>query len=487
MCKGLVFDKLHRLKHNHITLTGRTCRASYGILCNESYNRQRHSKISVPGQIYKNPFNRKRYATNQICWLIKRGRTILRDEPICSRFYRTILRAGIDTSAAMIPFVDTIAMSKTQPGRLPTWFYEGNADRVCNITYKLPVDQLLSSISSSPVNITANAAVKHIQQTKRRNLRWRRVLEHLEVELELRMFAESAGLRFEMWWGDSRVGETGQVPVNWVYPPICRGLDVLAVGEEDDEVVETEVVETADRDRARGLVWMERRSSDGDLETFQTDVSGPKAPGRRAWHNSPSVSLVQKKPRDSPPKHRTALREHESVRAGWREATKEFIEGGHNALRTAARAGGSDVIKELAKKGAKIDAANKEGRTALHEAAIPLDRDDALRVAGSESHMQIEELLADKTMSINVKRSNTVTCAWEVRDITRDNPEVGRFLESVLTLTAAPGYIEAAPCKHHLHKSYGSIALTLLESIIGALNSANGIYGSRRPHLLRLQ
>jgi hypothetical protein len=482
VCKGLVIDKLHRLKYNHNILTGRTCRASYGILYNEPYDRRRHSKTNIPTQIHKNPVDGQHYAINRICWLIEMGRPVLCDQPISRRFYRMISRADVDSLGApdnMIRWVDTIAMSKTRPPRLPTWLQEGDAEKVGEIASELPLSQLLSASPSA-----TSATVKH---KKRRNWIGRSIGNYWQLDFELRMFAGSAGLRFEVWCRDRRIGDTGQVAVNWVYPPICRGLDVLVVGEEDDEVVETEVAETADPDWARDLVLMERRSSDGDLEKFQTDVSGPKAHGRRARHSSPGVSLVHKKPRDSPPRHRTALREHESVRARWREATKEFIKRGRNALRTAARAGWPDVIKELAKKGANIDAANKEGRTALHEAAIPLDRDDALRVAGSESHMQIEELLADKSKSFNVKRSNTVTCAWEVRDITRDNPEVGRFLESVLTLTAAPGYIEAAPCKHHLHKSYGSIALTLLESIIGALNSANGIYGSRRPHLLRVQ
>jgi hypothetical protein len=74
--------------------------------------------------------------------------------------------------------------------------------------------------------------------------------------------------------------------------------------------------------------------------------------------------------------------------------------------------------------------------------------------------------------------SNTVTCSWEIRDVVRDKPDVGSFLKNVLTLTARQEYIEAAACRSHLHKSYGSIALALLEGIIGALKSANGIYGS---------
>jgi hypothetical protein len=268
VCKGLVIDKLHRLKYNHNILTGRSCRASYGILCYEPYSRRRHSKTNVPGQIYKNPVNGKRYATKRICWLIERGRPILRDEPICHRFYRTIPRAEIDrlgTSAAMINFVDTIAVSKTRPDRLPTWFYEGDVEKVGNITSKLPLDQLLSSISSSSVNITANAAVKHIKHKKRRNWIWRRFPEYWKVELELRMFAGSAGLRFEIWCGDSRIGETDQIPVNWVYHSARPEVDTLGteggtISMREAEVTAEHCVET---DWARGLIRRAEGSSDG--------------------------------------------------------------------------------------------------------------------------------------------------------------------------------------------------------------------------------
>jgi hypothetical protein len=271
VCKGLVIDKLHRLKYAHTILAKHTCRASYGILYNEPYDRRRHSKTNMPAQIHKNPIDGQQYAIKRICWLIEKGRPVLRDRPICRRFYRMITRADVDLLGAqdnMIHWVDTIAMSKTRPERLPTWLHEGDVEEVGEIASALPLSQLLSACSSnSPSSSSAtSAAVKH---KRRRNWIGRCTGEYWKVDFQLRMFAGSAGLRFEVWCGDRLIGETGQIAVNWVYPTARRGLDVLVVGDGDDALVETEVVEGVDPDWVRGLVPMAWRSSDGDLETLE--------------------------------------------------------------------------------------------------------------------------------------------------------------------------------------------------------------------------
>jgi hypothetical protein len=57
-----------------------------------------------------------------------------------------------------------------------------------------------------------SSAVKY-----KRRLRWCvKKLEYWEVKLELRIHISSAGLRFEIWFDDLCIGESGQI--NWQYP-----------------------------------------------------------------------------------------------------------------------------------------------------------------------------------------------------------------------------------------------------------------------------
>lgn len=82
---------------------------------------------------------------------------------------------------------------------------------------------------------------------------------------------------------------------------------------------------------------------------------------------------------------------------------------------------------------------------------------------------------------IDPQWSESLSYAWEIQDITKDKLDIRQFLEYTLTLTAKQGYIEASPCRVHLQNSYGPIGLTLLDSIIAALESRDGVYGSWCP------
>ncbi len=105
------------------------------------------------------------------------------------------------------------------------------------------VGDIASALPLSQVFSATNTAVRH---EKRRNLiTLGRSFEFWRVHLELRVFAESVGLRFEVWCGSILVGETEQAAVNWDYPSMPRDGDELSVlvVDENNAVVETERVE----------------------------------------------------------------------------------------------------------------------------------------------------------------------------------------------------------------------------------------------------
>ncbi|CAO1605257.1 hypothetical protein XANCAGTX0491_008779 [Xanthoria calcicola] len=86
VCKGLVGDRLRRLKAGQPVLKYRCCRASYGTICKELYNKD--NPLHRGRSMYKDPMNGKVYVTQSIAWFIKKGKPITSDESITHSFHR---------------------------------------------------------------------------------------------------------------------------------------------------------------------------------------------------------------------------------------------------------------------------------------------------------------------------------------------------------------------------------------------------------------
>jgi len=60
------------------------CPTSYGVLCQELYNREKHS--SWTSRLERNAIDGKEDTPDQIFWLIRRGEAIRPDTPISETF-----------------------------------------------------------------------------------------------------------------------------------------------------------------------------------------------------------------------------------------------------------------------------------------------------------------------------------------------------------------------------------------------------------------
>lgn len=67
VAKGLVIDRIQKLKSGKAVLKGRVCRASYGLEAMVLYDEKKHV-----GQPVTKSVDGKNYATNQIEWIIKK-------------------------------------------------------------------------------------------------------------------------------------------------------------------------------------------------------------------------------------------------------------------------------------------------------------------------------------------------------------------------------------------------------------------------------
>jgi hypothetical protein len=70
VCRGLVIDRMQRIKTNKNILVGRVCPASYGVLCDLPY--ERNNTQHVGQETFKNPINGLLYVKNQVDWMIKK-------------------------------------------------------------------------------------------------------------------------------------------------------------------------------------------------------------------------------------------------------------------------------------------------------------------------------------------------------------------------------------------------------------------------------
>lgn len=135
VCKGLVADRVRKLKVGRSVLGWRCCRASYGTICKELYEKSNPSHVGRPLQ--KDPMNGKQYVTGCVAWFIKKvrcqfsvvresntdptkGEPVSIDQPIVHDFSRRI-----DPGDPRRVFPTTIVVSYDEKDRLPSYMGPG--------------------------------------------------------------------------------------------------------------------------------------------------------------------------------------------------------------------------------------------------------------------------------------------------------------------------------------------------------------------------
>lgn len=115
VCRGLVLDRLQKIRENKHVLARRVCSKSYGVVCDKKYDEKNFDHIFGP--FYKNEITGETMVGKQIQWLIKKGQLIDPDVPIFYPFLR-----HLDESSKLNPLrwmeIITISDSGCPPGRL---------------------------------------------------------------------------------------------------------------------------------------------------------------------------------------------------------------------------------------------------------------------------------------------------------------------------------------------------------------------------------
>jgi hypothetical protein len=128
VCKGLVLDHAQRVFHGSPVLCKRRSRASYGVLCDERYDKYQHHNQTPT----KSSLDGKYYVTNQIDWFIRKDEVITENSPITHRCSRRISNENPERS-----WHDTIVMSRLPHDCLPRTLNQGDARAILTITTDL--------------------------------------------------------------------------------------------------------------------------------------------------------------------------------------------------------------------------------------------------------------------------------------------------------------------------------------------------------------
>lgn len=206
--RGLVIDRVHRLRHGHSVLSTRCSSSSYGIVVN---NRVRTGKTppSYNSHVKISPYDGRRYIVNQVQWLLERGQ-IIQHRYICQKLDRVF-----EATSSEIDWKILIAMSRSPAARLPHTIDEGDACVICEIESRVGGELLR----------------QHAQPAKQKRWSSIRKAELQKIQYEVRLYIESSCLTFKVWLGDRMIGSSDEIPVAWQY---------TSIDEADNEETQTE-------------------------------------------------------------------------------------------------------------------------------------------------------------------------------------------------------------------------------------------------------
>ncbi|EME78602.1 uncharacterized protein MYCFIDRAFT_190830 [Pseudocercospora fijiensis CIRAD86] len=174
VCKGLVADRLRKLKAGQGVLSWRCCRASYGLLCKEVFDpenvKHHERRATIDAR------DGKMYVNNCIAWFVKKGSPVSMDHPIVHDFKRKV--APGDPRKV---FATKIVVSHVEKDLLP-YVLDDSAEHLCEVE--------------------ADLSLAEEKRFKEKNKRfWQRGEHHLVVDFQVQVVIGPADLRFELCGG----------------------------------------------------------------------------------------------------------------------------------------------------------------------------------------------------------------------------------------------------------------------------------------------
>ncbi|KAI9780171.1 MAG: hypothetical protein M1839_007008 [Geoglossum umbratile] len=196
VCKGLVIDRIQHLRCGTGVLQTRRCRASYGILFNEPYDKRKH-RGQKP---LKGPLDGKEYVIDQIDWFIVRGEPITDGQSIVRRYSRI---ADTDNPDKVWKVRIAICRRALPPENLPQRLPRDPA--IARV-----VCEIKSDLQSHAFGEDTNGVAIRFKHW------WRFGKKYLKIDHEVVINIGPADLSFEMRFDNKTWNDKKVVPVEWM-------------------------------------------------------------------------------------------------------------------------------------------------------------------------------------------------------------------------------------------------------------------------------
>ncbi|KAL8663144.1 MAG: hypothetical protein Q9168_008140 [Polycauliona sp. 1 TL-2023] len=188
VCKGIVADRVRKLKAGKAVLRYRCCRASYGTICKELYNENNPHHIGRATA--KDPMNGKLYVVQSIAWFIVRGQPVTSEAPIVRNFQIKI-RPGDPRKG----FPTNIVVSHVEKEFLPH--------------HMGPDAQILCEVQSN----LSTADERHFKRKNRHF--WNSGEPYFRVDYQIKVLLGPADIRFELWFNGQKLNKDEPIMVEW--------------------------------------------------------------------------------------------------------------------------------------------------------------------------------------------------------------------------------------------------------------------------------
>ncbi|KAI9662318.1 MAG: hypothetical protein M1821_008485 [Bathelium mastoideum] len=194
VCKGLVADRLRKLNAGQSVIGWRCCRASYGIVCKEIYDKQNPGHVGR--EIKKDSRDGKTYVLRSVeCAENKKGEPVSIDSPIKHEFMRKV-----DLADSIRAFPTEVVVSYDEKDQLPHFAGpDTGVQRLCDIE---------SDLSS---------ADEDEFKKKNRHL-WQFGHAYYQVKYQIKVLIGPADLRFELWFNGKKLSKDKPIKVEWASP-----------------------------------------------------------------------------------------------------------------------------------------------------------------------------------------------------------------------------------------------------------------------------
>ncbi|KAK2883393.1 hypothetical protein FQN49_000033 [Arthroderma sp. PD_2] len=192
--EGLVIDRIQKLKQGVVAFGSRVCRASYGIICDRTYDPQK----DVGEPVRYDERDKTTYVLNQIDWLIIQGNPIP-PTGVSKRFQKKLDPMELDR-----PWKVKFVMSIVPPQELPRSMSHGDVKTVCEI------DIFMDGVDKKP-----------------KNHRWYNFKSpYWMTKVIVKVVLGPADLQFQLWNKDGRrIKSSKHEPIRVKWEPILQEME----------------------------------------------------------------------------------------------------------------------------------------------------------------------------------------------------------------------------------------------------------------------